>query len=168
VLFRSFSLGFFDPGYLALHPVAVVEKDGSIAAFANIWHSVDNHELTVDLMRFRPDVPGGIMDYLFIEIMLWGKEKGFGWFNLGMAPLSGLETRAVAPFWNRLGSMVYQYGEHFYNFKGLRKYKEKFDPVWQPRYLASQGGMTLPVIFANLATLISKGGKGADHQSAVQ
>ena len=52
------------------------------------------------------------------------------------------------------------HGEHFYNFKGLRAYKEKFDPIWEPRYLASPGGMALPRIMTNLATLISGGAKG--------
>ncbi len=157
---KGFSLGFFDPNYLQIRPVAIVEKDGCPAAFANLWYSADTHELTVDLMRFRPDVPGGIMDYLFIEVMLWGKANGYTWFNLGMAPLSGLEGRSRAPFWTRLGAFLFQYGEHFYNFQGLRQYKEKYDPVWAPRYLASPGGFALPRIFANLATLISGGVKG--------
>ena len=100
------------------------------------------------------------MEYLFVCMMLWGKEQGYRWFNLGMAPFSGLENRALAPLWNRLGAFVFRYGEHFYNFQGLRQYKEKFDPQWRPRYLASPGGLALPQIFANLATLISGGVKG--------
>ena len=37
------------------------------------------------------------MEYLFTELMLWGKQQGYRWFNLGMAPLSGLEGRSLAP-----------------------------------------------------------------------
>ena len=33
-------------------------------------------ELSVDLMRFGPDAPRGAMDYLFIELMLWGRQRG--------------------------------------------------------------------------------------------
>jgi phosphatidylglycerol lysyltransferase len=161
---KGFSLGFFDPDYLSLNSVAVVEQEGRIVAFANMWQGSESHELTVDLMRFHPDAPGGIMDYLFIEVMLWGKAGGFKWFNLGMAPLSGLEKRSRAPLWSKLGALVYQYGEDFYNFKGLRHYKEKFDPVWTPRYLASPGGFALPVIFANLTALISRGMKNAPRK----
>jgi phosphatidylglycerol lysyltransferase len=51
-------------------------------------------------------------------------------------------------------------GENFYNFQGLRQYKEKFDPVWEPTYLASPGGLVLPRILTNLATLISGGLRG--------
>ena len=34
---KGFSLGFFDEAYLARFPVAVVERDGRIVAFANLW-----------------------------------------------------------------------------------------------------------------------------------
>jgi phosphatidylglycerol lysyltransferase len=92
--------------------------------------------------------------------MLRGREEGFQWFNLGMAPLAGVEGRRLAPAWNRVAEIIYRHGEHFYNFQGLREYKEKFDPVWEPKFLASPGGLRLPIILANLATLISGGAKG--------
>lgn len=44
--------------------------------------------------------------------------------------------------------------------QGLRLYKDKFDPVWEPRYLASSGGLALPVILKDLTQLISGGVKG--------
>jgi phosphatidylglycerol lysyltransferase len=161
---KGFSLGFFDPVYLAMNPVAVVEKDGRIEAFANLWQSEGKRELSVDLMRFRPDAPNGIMDYLFIAAMLWGQDAGYEWFNLGMAPFSGLGDSPMAPFWNRLGAFVFNHGETVYNFQGLRQYKEKFCPVWSPRYLAAPGGLAMPVVFANLASLISGGVKGMLRQ----
>ena len=71
------------------------------------------------------------MDYLFIELMLWGRNQGYRWFNLGMAPLSGLEAHPLAPAWHRVGNFIFRHGEHFYNFEGLRRYKMKFDPVWE-------------------------------------
>jgi phosphatidylglycerol lysyltransferase len=157
---KGFSLGFFSPQYMSLNPVAIVEKEGKIEAFANLWQSAGKHELSVDLMRFTPGAPNGIMDYLFTAIMLWGKEAGYAWFNLGMAPFSGIEASHVAPFWNRLGAFVFNHGETVYNFHGLRQYKEKFDPVWSPRYLAAPGGLAMPAVFTNLASLISGGVKG--------
>lgn len=157
---KGFPLGFFSPKYLSMNPVAIVEKDGKIEAFANLWQSAGKQELSVDLMRFTPGAPNGTMDYLFTEIMLWGRETGYVWFNLGMAPFSGIEASHVAPFWNRLGAFVFNHGETVYNFNGLRHYKEKFDPVWSPRYLAAPGGLAMPVVFTNLASLISGGVKG--------
>jgi len=157
---KGFSLGFFESAYIKKTQVAVVHKEGSIVAFANIWAGAENEELSIDLMRHLPSAPGGIMDYLFVELMLWGKQQGYNWFNLGTAPMSGLEDRTLAPLWHKVGTFVFRHGEHFYNFQGLRQYKEKFDPLWEPRYLACPRGLMLPRILANLATLTSGSVKG--------
>ena len=157
---KGFSMGFFEPGYLKRFPAGIVRKDKKMIAFANIWQGAEKDELSIDLMRYFPDASHDVMEYLFIQIMLWGKTQQYQWFNLGMAPLSGLDDRAMAPLWNRLGAFVFRHGEDFYNFQGLRQYKDKFDPVWQPKYIACPGGMVLPRILANLAALISGGIKG--------
>jgi phosphatidylglycerol lysyltransferase len=157
---KSFSLGFFKADYLCRMPMALIRFRGRPAAFGNVWQGGGGDELGVDLMRHLPDAPNGVMEYLFIELMLWGQRQGFRWFNLGMAPLSGMEARNSAPLWHRLGHWVSQHGEYFYNFQGLRQYKEKFDPVWVPKYLACPGGLGLPRILADIGALVSGGLKG--------
>ena len=157
---KGFSVGRFSPDYLSYFPCAVVKVGGEIVAFANLWFGAEKQELSIDLMRFRKDAPKGIMEYLFVELMLYGHDQGFKWFNLGMAPLSGLESRVLAPTWQRIGTFVFRHGEHFYNFEGLRAYKEKFDPEWRPKYLASPGGLTLPRTLLDVAALVSGGVKG--------
>lgn len=157
---KGFSLGFFDPVYLARFPMALVRHNDRIVAFANLWGSGGREELSPDLMRYTLGAPPSVMEFLLVELMLWGRSQGYRWFSLGMAPLSGLENRALAPLWSRLGAMLYGHGEYFYNFQGLRQYKEKFDPVWEPKYLACPGGLALPRILANVAALISGGLKG--------
>jgi phosphatidylglycerol lysyltransferase len=156
---KRFSVGAFSPQYLRQFPVAVVRADGEPAAFANLWTTATRAELSVDLMRFHPDAPRSAMDYLFIELMLWGHAAGFRWFNLGMAPLSGLEAHPLAPAWHRVGNFIFRHGEHFYNFEGLRRYKAKFDPVWEPRYLAARGGIALPRVLVDVSVLIAGGMK---------
>jgi phosphatidylglycerol lysyltransferase len=157
---KGFSLGFFDEAYIARFPIALARRGGEIVAFANVWTTRPKVKLSMDLMRYRPDAPPGVMQYLCTELMLWGKAEGYQYFGLGMAPFSGMERRALAPLWSRLGAFMYRYGEHFYNFQGLREFKEKFDPVWEPRYLASPGGLALPRILANVAALIGGGMRG--------
>jgi phosphatidylglycerol lysyltransferase len=157
---KKFSLGYFDEEYLKKFPAGIVQRDGKIVAFANIFCGAEGEELSADLMRHLPEAPYGVMDYLFVELMLWGKREGYRWFNLGMAPLSGLEDPDSPSLWNRFGSFVFRHGEHFYNFQGLREYKEKFDPIWEPKYLASPAGPALPRILVNIASLISGGLKG--------
>jgi phosphatidylglycerol lysyltransferase len=153
---KRFSLGYFDERYIANFDIAVVRHGGAIVAFANIWRGA-RVELSVDLMRYNDAAPKGIIDFLLIECMLWGRAQGFQWFNLGMAPLSGLEEHALAPAWHKLGRMVQHYGETFYKFEGLRKYKEKFDPVWRPRYLAAPDGLAMAGALLDVTALISGG-----------
>jgi phosphatidylglycerol lysyltransferase len=157
---KGFSLGYFTMDYLSHCPVAVVESGGQIVAFANLWLGAQKEELSADLMRYTPDWPGGIMDYLFIELMLWGKNEGYHWLNLGMAPLSGLEDHTSAPLWAKAGTLIFRYGEHFYNFQGVRQYKEKFNPQWRPKYLACRGSFALPRAISSIAALTSRGLSG--------
>jgi phosphatidylglycerol lysyltransferase len=154
---KGFSLGFFEASYVLRFPVAVVERHGRIEAFANVWPGAGNVELSLDLMRHHKDAPKGVMESLFVHLLRWGKEQGYAWFDLGMAPFSGFETSPVAPLWTRLGGFLYQHGETLYNFQGLRAYKEKFNPTWEPHYLAYPGGLALPRILADVAALIAGG-----------
>jgi phosphatidylglycerol lysyltransferase len=154
---KGFSLGFFDEPYLARCPLAVARREGHIVAFANVWPGAPGGEISVDLMRHCEDAPSGVMDYLFVNLMLWGREHGYAWFNLGMAPLSGLADHPLAPVWNRIGALLYRHGEDFYNFQGLRQYKAKYDPVWQPRFLACTGGLGVAGLLLDIASLNSRG-----------
>jgi phosphatidylglycerol lysyltransferase len=154
---KRFSLGYFDERYLSCFDCAVVRHAGAIVAFANIWRAGVDMELAVDLMRYGAAAPKGVMDFLLVECMLWGKAQKYQWFNLGMAPLAGLEEHALAPTWHKLGRMVQRYGETFYHFEGLRKYKEKFLPVWRPRYLAVSGKFAVAGALLDVTTLISGG-----------
>jgi phosphatidylglycerol lysyltransferase len=154
---KGFSLGYFDADYLARFDCAVVRSGGRIVAFANIWRAGATAELSVDLMRYSAGAPKGVIDFLLIECMLWGKAQGYRWFNLGMAPLSGLEEHPLAPAWHKLGRLVTRYGENLYHFDGLRKYKEKFQPVWRPRYLAAPSGLSMAGSLLDVTNLISGG-----------
>jgi phosphatidylglycerol lysyltransferase len=108
-------------------------------------------------MRFSGEAPTQAIDALLVYTMRWAKEEGYRWFNLGMAPLSGFETSPAAPLWNRLGAFVYEHGESFYNFRGLRAFKDKYEPRWSPRYLAYPGGLRLPRVLADVAALVAGG-----------
>jgi phosphatidylglycerol lysyltransferase len=157
---KAFSLGYFDETYLCRFRQAVLRHKGRIAAFANMLESGDGAELSVDLMRHRADAPEGAMEALFLYLMKWGAREGFVRFNLGMAPLSGIEGGQAAPLWNRFAAMFYEHGGRFYNFQGLRLYKEKFHPRWEPRYIASPGGITLAQVLAGIASLVNRGVSG--------
>ena len=155
---KRFSLGYFDEAYVARTRVAVaIGPDADIMAFANLWETEGREEVSIDLMRYDPASPRGVMDLLFAELMLWGREQGYRWFNLGVAPLSGLESHPLAPRWHKIGTAIFHLGEEFYNFEGLYHYKAKFDPDWRPRYLASPPGLSVPIILLTVTRLIAGG-----------
>jgi phosphatidylglycerol lysyltransferase len=160
---KGFSLGFWSEAYLRHFDMAVVRHAGRIVGFANMWYGADKEEATVDLMRYAPDAPKGVMDALFVRLMLKAKGEGYRWFNLGMAPLSGLADHPLGPTWNRIGAFLFRYGDNFYNFEGLRTYKSKFQPSWEPRYLACPGGWVLPQILIDITVLIGGAPKRAGH-----
>jgi phosphatidylglycerol lysyltransferase len=154
---RQFSIGFFDEQYVLHFPVAVVEDAaGRIIAFANLLPGPKREELSIDLMRYRSDAPK-VMDFLFVSMFLYGKERGYRRFNLGMAPLASVGALAGAHLRERLANLLFQHGEHWYNFQGLRQFKEKFEPDWVPRYLAYQNAWEWPVAIAHLSALIAGG-----------
>jgi phosphatidylglycerol lysyltransferase len=48
---KRFSMGGFDEDYLKRFPLAIVEQQGRVVAFANMWLSADREQMCVDLMR---------------------------------------------------------------------------------------------------------------------
>lgn len=160
-------LASFYDWYIGNFPCAVVKKGDALVAFANLWPSGDGKELSVDLMRHLPDAPKGVMEYLFIESMLWAKAQGYEHFDLGMAPMSGVEDRQGAPLWNKAVNLLFQKGEGIYNFQGLRAFKEKFNHQWSPVYLAVPVFVPTashPIIAMNITQLVGQGKEDTERR----
>jgi phosphatidylglycerol lysyltransferase len=154
---KGFSLGSFEPEYIARFPAAIVECGRRIQAFATLWPGLQGQEVSTDLMRHHHDAPKSVMEALFTHLMIWSRAEGYRWFVMGMAPMSGFEASPIAPLWARAGRLVYEHGTPLYNFQGLRAFKQKFDPVWESRYLVYPGGLVLLRIVADVSALVSGG-----------
>ena len=135
---KGFSLGYFDEEYIKLAPVAIAkDENGEIQAFVTFMAGNNETISGIDLMRYDlKDSPNGIMDYLFIKIMSYFKEQGAHNFNLGMAPLSNVGRAKHSFIQEKIAYLIYAFTNRFYSFNGLRQYKQKFRPVWEPRYVA--------------------------------
>lgn len=155
---KGFSVGRFDPAWLDRWPLALVRHQGRIVAFANILTTHTRAMATIDLMRHADAAPGTTMEFLFTELMLQLKAQGYRAFSLGMAPLSGLAPERSRRLWDRFGALIYRHGGNFYNFAGLRAFKDKFHPDWRPRYLAAPSALPPLLTLADAARLI--GGRG--------
>jgi phosphatidylglycerol lysyltransferase len=155
---KGFSMGRFDIDYLSRTRLAVVRLEDRIVAFANLWETPG--AVAVDLMRYAGEAPPYVMDYLFAELLLWAKAEGAERFGLGAAPLSGLHEHRLAPLLTRLGALLFEEGGALYSFKGLRAYKDKFDPVWEPRYLAAPSSAPMATVLLDVALLTGRGWRG--------
>jgi len=165
---KAFSMGGFTPAYVAEFPIAVVRAGDRIVAFATLWTTATRTSFSIDLMRYADDAPKDVMDFLFVELLHWGREQGYVAFEFGMAPLAGLEDRPLAPIMSRVGRLLFERAEEIYNFRGVYRYKDKYDPLWQPRYLAGPRKWSLPFLLADVGLLSSGGvaglrGRGRPH-----
>jgi phosphatidylglycerol lysyltransferase len=162
---KGFSMGGFSPDYLMEFPIALVRSGGDggtgdIVAFASLWPSARHEAFSMDLMRYGPDAPKNIMDFLFVELLEWGKGQGYEAFEFGVAPLAGLDDRPLAPVMSQLGKLMFERGEDFYNFQGVRRYKDKYYPVWRPRYIGAPTRWAIPFLLADIGLLSSGGMRG--------
>lgn len=148
---KKFSLGWFDVDYLRACEIAVVEDpQGTPLAFANLVPEYQRNEATIDLMRHRREVERGAMDYLFTCLMQHCQDQGYAGFNLGLVVLSGVGEDADAPPLEKGMHYLYEHLNQFYNFQGLRAYKEKFHPQWEPRYFVYSRLADLPDVVVAL------------------
>jgi phosphatidylglycerol lysyltransferase len=157
---KAFSMGGFEPAYIAEFPVAVARVGDRLVAFATLWTTPRRTSFSIDLMRYSDDAPRDVMDFLFVELLQWGRQQGYEAFEFGMAPLAGLEDRPLAPIMSRVGRLLFERGEDIYNFRGVRRYKDKYDPLWQPRYIAAPHKWAIPILLADVGLLSSGGVTG--------
>jgi phosphatidylglycerol lysyltransferase len=155
---KSFSLGSFEPLYLEWSPLALVHRDGELIAFANVLppYGPGGHA-SVDLMRHVSDAPRSTMDFLFAKVMQWAKDQDYAVFSLGMAPLSRVGDNPYARANERLAALAFRYGNRFYNYQGVRRYKDKFKPEWVGAYLAYPRGVWLPGLLIDISALVAGG-----------
>ena len=146
----GFSLGFFDEDYLKRTKIACIYKDNELLAFANLQPFYDNKTLSIDLMRYDRSNEDGLMDFIFIKLILWGQDNNFEKFYLGMAPLSKVGDKIYSKKKEKILNIVYNTQNKIYNFKGLRNYKDKFKPNWSNKYIAYTSDFNLPYILINV------------------
>jgi len=129
----AFTQGVFDKSILKNHTIVTIEdQEEKVYAFLNLVPDYAPGEATYDLIRKETDAPNGVLDMLLAKTFLYLKEEGFTSVNMGLAPLSGIDGE---DFTQKTIKYAYDNLKAFAQFKGLRKYKEKFFPAWKKKYL---------------------------------
>jgi lysylphosphatidylglycerol synthetase-like protein (DUF2156 family)/type IV secretory pathway VirJ component len=155
---KCFSVATFRREYVLAQPVALLRQNGKAVAFATVMTTDLKDEVTLGLMRLKPGPTSRFaMEYLFVRLIQHFREQGYRTFSLGTLPLSGFSTHRLAPSWHRLARVIWSRGRRYYNFQGLRTFKAKFDPAWEPRYLAASGWFGSYLALIDIAALIGGG-----------
>ena len=148
-----FSQGVFNWDEIKNQTVLVAENDEEkIVGFLNIIPDYVKEEGTFDLIRKTSDAPNGVIDFLHVELFRYFKEKNVRYVNLGFAPLSGIEIPDDIS--ERSMKFAYEKIKSFSHYKGLREFKDKFDPVWSNRYLVYEHDFDLLQVPALLSKVI--------------
>ncbi len=144
---RGFAMGYFDPEYINNCQIMVVRNaQNKITAFLNlIPANFDQSEATYDLLRYDHNSLSNVNDYLLINVINELKHKGFKYLNLGLCPLAGFEddqnSQEPKSIVDVIIKLAYDYGDRFYSFRGLYRFKKKYEPVWRNRYIVYKGGL---------------------------
>lgn len=152
---KKFSLGNFDREYVSRSSIAVLRVEGEIFAFCTTIPEYEDSTISIDLMRMKKDHPNGTMDCLFIATIDHMKSMGYKKFSLGEAPLSNVGNKKQSLKKEKLIKYGYEFGNKIYNFQGLRRYKEKFKPKWNGRYIAYYDEIKLPSTLIDLIKVIN-------------
>jgi len=155
----GFSIGWFDREYLQKAPIAIVRnlsRDEIIAFVSLMYRDPQKDIIGIDLMRFKNDVPNSTMDFIFTQLLIHFKENGYNHFSFGLAPLAKVGYAPKSLWTEKIAYFVSKHGKPIYSFEGLRKFKDKFDPDWEPRYLAYPQLMSLPALLIEISLLVNK------------
>ncbi|MFY9151260.1 MAG: phosphatidylglycerol lysyltransferase domain-containing protein [Prolixibacteraceae bacterium] len=132
-----FSQGMFVWEELKQQTILTVENpEEKVIAFLNVIPDFVSGEATYDLIRKTKDAPNGVMDFILTELFKYLKTEAFHTVNLGFAPLSGINDAHTFP--EKSMKFAYEKIRTFAQYKGLREYKEKFEPQWTNKYLIYQ------------------------------
>jgi phosphatidylglycerol lysyltransferase len=140
---RGFMLGYFDEAYLQQCPIALLhDADQNIQGFMNLVPTYTPHTANYDLLRCASDAPGNANDFLVLGLIEYLQAQGVHTLNLGLCPLSGVDAPSSeeTTIIDQALRFVYANGDRFYSFSGLRRFKGKYRPTWEPRYIAHPGG----------------------------
>lgn len=144
-----FSQGMFIEEEVSRHTVLYLEApDGRIVAFLDLIPDNKPGEARYDLIRKLADEYSGTLDMLMVELIFYCREKGFNYLNMGMVPMSGIEAPKGFP--EKTIRFAYDNIRRFQHYKGLRFFKEKFDPQWENKYLIYEHHFDLLILPAAL------------------
>lgn len=113
----------------------IVDSDGTVQAWCTWRPYLDGQARVLDIMRRRVTAPNPAMDCLLVTVLENYRDAGLLQASLASVPRDR-------------GSLA----EHIYPTRGLRAYKQKFQPLWCPRWLAIPAAWQKPLAYTAIGT----------------
>jgi len=143
-----------DPNIRCLIAVGADRKVHGITSWMPVYASGRPVGWTLDFMR-RNTEPGtfrGVMEFLIATAALTFRAEGARFVSLSGAPLARLDRGEPPGALQRLLDMIATTMEPVYGFQSLLHFKAKFQPVYQPLYMAYPD----PAALGSIATAIGR------------
>jgi phosphatidylglycerol lysyltransferase len=152
----GFTLGRFSLEAITDIPVFIARTGELIEAFCSWLPYRGGQAVVLDLMRRRKAAPSGTMDLLIAHSLLQLKATGVVEASLANAPLANV-GEPKRPL-DRGVALLFENMNAFYGYKNLFRFKKKFAPRWEGRYMVYPAGINLPNVAVALASLHSSRG----------
>jgi phosphatidylglycerol lysyltransferase len=159
---KGFCMGRFDPHTLGESWLAVAwnPSRSRAEAFATWVPIPARNGWAVDMMRRRSDSPTGATEFLVVKSVERARERGDKMMSLSLAGLARVpdapepavaeEVASDAPPAagpagdDRARDFLMETLARYYDFKGLFRWKKKFNPTFEDRYLVYPETLALP------------------------
>jgi phosphatidylglycerol lysyltransferase len=175
----SFSMGRFPTDWSPdLLTAVAYDAAGEACAFVTWTPLYAGNGWALDNMRRDTTTEPGTMELLLAESIAWAHARGAERMTLGLVPLAGMSSVAggealpeavsaatAATALERLATTLHRRGMLLGNYRSLYFFKDKFQPVWEPRYLAVSDLGALPLALWALATVMSGGWRGVAREA---
>lgn len=99
----------------------------------------------LDLMRRTPDAPPGIIELLLVRAIERFREKGAQVVSLGTVAMADSRQEMTASQ-RQLAHFAFEHLRFLESHRSLLRFKQKFQPCWESRYLAVSTTLALPKI----------------------
>jgi phosphatidylglycerol lysyltransferase len=157
----TFTLGFYPFPLISEGQILLAHHRGVLTAVLSFYPSGGGRGMVLDLMVKSPEASNGTIEAALAHAALHFQAVGFTELNLGMAPLADVTDTSEKPLVKKIRNVLFDRFNKFYQYKSLYRFKNKFVPEWQPRYLYVPDYVGLPAYLTSVMLAHLKTKRGA-------
>ena len=172
---KGFCMSRFDPNRLPIVWLAVawdpaIGRAEAFITWVPIWA---RRGWALDLMRRRPHAAPGVMELLIAKSVEAAKLRGDAMLSLSLSALAMVDGPSppgdgtagnagsapeIETAAEKARAFLMEHLARFYDFENLFRWKKKFDPLFEDRYLVYPDPLALPRVTLALIRAQSPGG----------